>query len=192
MNSIRALRGAGLGMVVIALSACANVSGLGGTSDFGCKAPQGVPCLSVSGVDANERAGALPWQQGAPQPMSGRPAAPRPIQAGLTMPRSAIADGSESNALGALRSDPTVIRIWIAPWEDTDGDLVDQSYVYLQIDAGRWLIEHNRDLIRRAFAPRAPVVASTRTPTAVPASAGAAAVAAPGNSTPAQTAGATK
>jgi conjugal transfer pilus assembly protein TraV len=55
--------------------------------------------------------------------------------------------------VGAIRTEPTIIRIWIAPWEDADGDLNDQGYVYLQIDAGRWLIEHNREQIRRTFAP---------------------------------------
>jgi conjugal transfer pilus assembly protein TraV len=43
--------------------------------------------------------------------------------------------------------------LWFAPWEDTDGDLHDQSYVYLMVDAGNWLVEHNRQRIQAAYKP---------------------------------------
>jgi conjugal transfer pilus assembly protein TraV len=40
-----------------------------------------------------------------------------------------------------LRLPPRVIRIWIAPWEDVDGDLNQTSYIYSEISPkrGRWL-----------------------------------------------------
>jgi len=40
-----------------------------------------------------------------------------------------------------LRLPPKVIRIWIAPWEDLDGDLHQPSYIYSEISPrrGRWL-----------------------------------------------------
>ncbi len=40
-----------------------------------------------------------------------------------------------------LRLPPRVIRIWIAPWEDADGDLHQPSYIYSEISPkrGRWL-----------------------------------------------------
>jgi conjugal transfer pilus assembly protein TraV len=61
-----------------------------------------------------------------------------------------------------IRSAPLVLRVWFAPWEDTDGDLHDQSYVYLPVDSGRWLIEHNRRRIQDAYRPvRAPVAQAT-------------------------------
>lgn len=53
----------------------------------------------------------------------------------------------------AIRSAPRVVRLWIAPWEDGDGDLHDQMYVFLTLDTGRWLIEHKRSKIRSEFAP---------------------------------------
>ena len=53
----------------------------------------------------------------------------------------------------AIRSAPRVIRLWIAPWEDSDGDLHDQTYVYLTLDTGRWLIEHKRANIRNEYTP---------------------------------------
>lgn len=40
-----------------------------------------------------------------------------------------------------VRLPPRVIRIWIAPWEDSDGDLHQPSYIYSEISPkkGRWL-----------------------------------------------------
>jgi conjugal transfer pilus assembly protein TraV len=142
------------------LAGCTNMSGLGGTSDFQCKAPEGIPCQSVSGVHYNERAGNLPSQR-AVAGHSGEAgeqgrARPSPGVPGDVSLASYAGDSAfPAPALGAIRSDPTAIRIWIAPWEDVDGDLNDESRVYLQIDSGRWLIEHNRERIRREFAPLA-------------------------------------
>lgn len=167
---------------------CTNLSGLGGSSEFQCKAPDGVPCQSISGVHHNERSGNLPFQRpvrsaahvqpqastavahgrvstssdtaGAvgegpgPQPSDD---AADPPQATLPLYRKATVSSPHRigpGGFGAIRSDPVVIRMWVAPWEDADGDLNDQTYVYLQVDSGRWLIEHNRAQVRREFAPR--------------------------------------
>lgn len=154
----------------LVFSGCANVSGLGGSSESVCKAPPGVPCMSVSGVSANERAGTLPNQR---QPREGAASAPQPAVASpaLRGAGASLAPVGYMPALGALRSDPTVIRIWLAPWQDADGDLVDQAHIYLQIDSGRWLIEHNRAQIQQAFAPRAGIHAGSVSPAAAPAKA---------------------
>ncbi|WP_051331338.1 TraV family lipoprotein [Methylocaldum szegediense] len=39
-----------------------------------------------------------------------------------------------------IRTPSSVMRIWIAPWEDTDGDLVVSSYVYTELQPRRWVI----------------------------------------------------
>ena len=183
VNPLMRLRTIAMLFSAAALSACTNLSGLGAASEFQCKAPEGIPCQSISGVHHNERAGNLPAQRmgraapadgaaasastaarggawtasggdstegGASQPSPAHaPAAPAYRKATVSAP-----DRIGPGGLGAIRSDPTVIRIWVAPWEDSDGDLNDQSYVYMQVDAGRWLIEHNRAQIRREFSPR--------------------------------------
>lgn len=40
-----------------------------------------------------------------------------------------------------LRVPPKIVRIWIAPWEDSDGDLHQPEYIYSEITdkKGRWL-----------------------------------------------------
>jgi len=58
-----------------------------------------------------------------------------------------------------------VLRLWIAPWEDADGDLHEASVVHVLVDTGRWLIERVLPANRqRVDAVRPPI------PSAAPAS----------------------
>src|SRR5208282_229052 len=78
---------------------------------------------------------------------------------------TALAITREANA--PLRSPARVLRLWIKPWEDSDGDLHSQSYVYVPIDAGRWVIDHYRSSSREAYAPiTAPRAVKGAAPTA--------------------------
>jgi conjugal transfer pilus assembly protein TraV len=68
-----------------------------------------------------------------------------------------------------------VLRLWIAPWEDADGDLHEASVVHVLVDTGRWLIERvtpaNRqrvDAVRPPIPSTAP--ASAPSPASEPAS----------------------
>ena len=56
----------------------------------------------------------------------------------------------------ALRSQARILRLWIKPWEDSEHDLVDQSYVYVQAEPGRWQLAHAQRQIREAYAPLKP------------------------------------
>lgn len=131
---------------VLMLAGCASMSGYDARTSFACKAPDGVLCESMSGIYANASAKNLPGQRNA---RDGRSAA-QPGNDGasgnavLTLP---IASGTP------IRSAPQVLRVWLAPWEDADGDLHDQSYLYLAIDSGHWLIDHNRRRIAEAYRP---------------------------------------
>lgn len=151
-----------LSMALVALcsvlsSGCVSLSGLGGSSSLSCKAPEGVQCESLSGVYANMMAGNLPGQ---------RPAAPA-ASAGTPYPAPTAAQRPTISSGTPLRAAPVVMRLWIAPWEDHDGDLHDQSYVYLTVSDGAWQIEHNRAAIVRQAMPHADVQAA---PSGAPAS----------------------
>jgi len=65
-----------IALVIIALSAlsgCTSVStGVGGTSELGCKAPEGVHCQSISGVYANAVHHNLPSQNANSKPAETR------------------------------------------------------------------------------------------------------------------------
>lgn len=161
---------AGLLAAIALFGGCAaNLLGVGGETTFKCKAPDGVQCQSVSGTYANARAGNLPAQQ-----TSGASAVATPSMTAVGYVPAPLVTASAVQSswrlrdvapFGAIRSDPTIIRIWIAPWEDADGDLMDQTYVYMPLDTGRWLIEHNRQRIKREFSPvRAPASVAATSP----------------------------
>lgn len=39
-----------------------------------------------------------------------------------------------------IRTPAKVMRIWIAPWEDEEGDLIASGYVYAEIEPRRWQV----------------------------------------------------
>ena len=154
------------------LSACANMSGLGGSSEYGCKAPQGVQCDSVSGNYYNAIQNNLPSQRQRRQDGAagnGSSSGPQSAPVNSSSVFKAISIVSEpgaalpSLALSAapLRSQARVLRLWFKPWEDADHDLYDQGYVYVQIDSGRWLIDHAQQRIRDAYAQIRPPHSTT-------------------------------
>ncbi|MCL2590065.1 MAG: TraV family lipoprotein [Betaproteobacteria bacterium] len=139
------------------LLGCSSMSGLGGSSSFACKAPDGVACESVSGTWANAVAGNLPRQQNksTSQPSPQKDPAPPAAFYGAT-------PGTQSTA---LRSNAHTLRLWIKPWVDIDGDLYDNAFIYVQVNSGKWLLDHIERPTREAFAP-------LRAPTASPAAEG--------------------
>lgn len=139
---------------VASLAGCMSLSGLSGSSSYACKAPDGVTCQSVSGTYANAVANNLPAQRARATPAVGPELAP-PLPA-VNAPGVRNASSAAALAL-PLRSAPRILRLWFKPWEDADRDLYDQGYVYVQVDGGRWLVDHAQRAIREAYAPvRAP------------------------------------
>jgi conjugal transfer pilus assembly protein TraV len=152
---VSAHRWATLAAVLPLVLGC-SASGLDAKSTFGCKAPDGVTCMSVTGVYATSRANALPGQQPAAPGTSTKEAPPPAPSQVAARDAAAVPSSLHGSALpeGApLRSAPRVLRIWIAPYEDSDGDLRDQSHMYVTVDPGTWQIEHARRAIRERFAP---------------------------------------
>lgn len=129
-------------VAVAALSGCAMTGLSEADGSFACKAPAGVSCKSVSGVYANAQQGNLPGLR-ANGSESTRAAAPeREADASQQYARSALPVAVPGVA---LRSQAKTIRIWIAPWVDADGDMHDQSYVYLVANPGNWMVEQSRE-----------------------------------------------
>jgi conjugal transfer pilus assembly protein TraV len=154
------------------LSGCATqMSAVGGDTRYGCSAPTGSQCISVSGVYANALRGsttpsAQAWLE---QPATNSPTTqerPQAAQQNTAGPQSEAESKPEP-----LRLPPRVLRLWVAPWEDGDGDLHEAATVHVLVDIGRWRIEHvrpsaPRDLgaaktPARAEAPGTPVTASS-------------------------------
>ena len=139
----------------VLLTGCSSIStGIGGVSDYGCKAPPGVSCQSVSGVHANAIQHNLPSQrvgeEKAATAEEGQYKTSTPTSAPATVVGTALSSGMP------IRAQTRVLRVWIAPWEDSEGDLNDQSYSYVVVDTGRWMIDHNRRNIANEYAPIRP------------------------------------
>lgn len=122
------------------LTGCASsLSGIGGSERYACKAPEGALCTSVSGVYSNSLHRAITD-------------AGTPAKSTTSIASSYEATGRAPSQLegspNGLRSEPRVLRLWIAPWEDADGDLHEESVVHVVVDNGRWLIEHVRPPVR--------------------------------------------
>ncbi len=121
----------------------------------------GTPCTPLSNVYKASMVGGLPGQLGyvpgaapvAPTP-TGNGTLPLPTQqeasAALVQP-TALRSPLDSGA--PVHTAPKILRVWIAPWEDSMGVLNDQRLVYLTIDGGRWLLEHNQRAIMEQYAP---------------------------------------
>ena len=154
------------GVIVLAavLPGCA-ITGLDGESKYACKAPEGVRCDSVSGTYYNALQNNLPSQRRSAAPPvdtspQGAPAG-SPPRAAPTMlnasTRPATGDEGAAYVAAPLRAAPRVLRLWIKAWEDADRDLVGESLVYVQVDNGRWLVDHVQRQQREPFVPiRAP------------------------------------
>jgi conjugal transfer pilus assembly protein TraV len=126
------------------LGGCAStLSGMSGESQFACKAPDGVTCSSLSGVHANAVAGNLP----------GLRKSDHSTVADTAQASTGAIHGSVPESGSPVRAQSRTLRVWIAPWEDREGDLHDQSYIYVVADHGRWQIEHNRMRIVDRYRP---------------------------------------
>jgi len=138
------------------LAGCAGtMSGLDGQGKFSCKAPDGIACASLAGVYANALQNNLPGQ--GPREMTDKAAA---VESTGDTGRSSITRAVPSSG-EPIRSAQEVRRIWLAPWEDDEEVLHDQSYVYFVVDPGRWQLAHTRRNASEAYRPVMPPTAFT-------------------------------
>ena len=98
---------------------------------YGCPAPGGVQCKPISEVyrSTSQSSGATQKGKGA-----------------VTPPKVSAAGGVESSTGGELEgpapilSAPKILGVWVAPWIDAEGDLHQQSFVYVVVDHGAWAL----------------------------------------------------
>lgn len=173
------------------LAGCGDLSGLGATTEFACKAPIGVHCDSLAGTYYNSLANNLPTQRR----HTNLPAA-LPGQTAIL--HASTPEVSPSFAPASLRAPGREMRIWVKAWQDDERDLADQSYVYLVVSDGRWRVAHVQQEERSTFARLQPPLPAHQPepaqppehaePPATPPASVAPATAAPAAVTPAATA----
>lgn len=155
-----------LGVIVSsAVLAGCSFSGLDSRGNFACKAPDGVLCESMSGIYANASLNNLPSQRikhaTTNQSKNAVDVTPQNVTRVQSVPGSLFTTPLYSGI--PLYRDTSKLRVWIAPWEGADKTLYDQSYMYLVLNDGDWLIQHNNSIIQSAYAPVNPPVQSALT-----------------------------
>ena len=130
------------------------------TPKYACGVPDGIGCKPLSEVHRMARDGTLKMRA-APNNRDGEepPSKKTPsAQADLVK----LAGGAEADADSGpeqitppetppdivtvtpgtpILTPPRTLRVWIARWPDENGTLHDETYLYLRLDNGRWLME---------------------------------------------------
>lgn len=110
----------------ILLVALAGLTGCSLKAKYGCPAPDGVQCKSISEVYKRT--------QGPRAPSPDHPA----LRAARGAPPSAAPVPEETPR--PIRSAPKIMRVWIAPWIDDEGDLHQEGFLYMVVDEGKWAV----------------------------------------------------
>lgn len=124
---------------IFATVTIALLTGCSLTPDYGCKAPDGVTCMSASEVYDRDRAGQVikpkldkeksSW--GAPDehfPAPRRFAGPAPVTPGTPVFR-----------------EPLRLRVWVVDWEDVNNVYHPNHYLFLRVDNGEWVLPLMRE-----------------------------------------------
>ena len=64
---------------------------------------------------------------------------------------------------------PTVLRVWVAPWEDNRNVLHDQSFLYAVADPGHWQVSHSKQKIAEQYRVLMPAAKQAQQPESKPA-----------------------
>lgn len=120
--------------IILLASVIAGTAVSGCATKYGCPVPGGVQCRSISEVYSGTKTG---------RPVDTIPGKTEKERVSTAKPRAPILEapgGVPPDAATPLRSAPKVLRVWVAPWIDRDGDLHQKGYLYIIVDAGRWAI----------------------------------------------------
>jgi len=143
-----------IALIAATLQGC---SSLGiGKSDFSCPGGiDGVRCLSARQVyEATESSDYVKTRAEENQPANKQsvPVVAKVGSAQVAVPR-----------IGQpvpIRTQAKVMRIWIAPWEDNDGDLHANGYIYTEIERRKWNLGQPFNSPGTALSPLAVVTPS--------------------------------
>lgn len=129
------------------------------TPKYACGVPNGIGCKPLSEVHRMAKDGSLKMRVAPNNREDARPKKTATGQADVMK----LADGSAKNTADSKQEPaaperivpdvvtvtpgapilipPRTMRIWVARWPDEDGTLHDETYLYLRLDNGRWLME---------------------------------------------------
>lgn len=114
-------------LIVAALTGCATAP------HYACGLPAGVTCKPVSAVYQSSVAGDF---KQAPTKGTGNGHSDSKASAAASPP-TVVATVKPGDP---LITPPKLIRVWVNRWQDHDGDLHDETYLYLRLDNGHWTL----------------------------------------------------
>ena len=118
---------------ILVMVACSGIlAGCSSAPKYACGLPDGVGCKSVSEVYA-----------GAKNNISSGPGIPAnnagPGSGGGVSPASQPVIATVKPGEVVLTT-PKYVRMWVNRWEDSEGDMRDETFVYLRLNNGHWTL----------------------------------------------------
>jgi conjugal transfer pilus assembly protein TraV len=101
---------------------------------YGCPAPNGVTCRPISEVYSRSLSGKEPQADTS----SGKTKNKKDSPAKAAIPVPEPPPGLPPKSPSPIRSAPQILRVWITPWIDAEGDLHQEGYLFVVVDPGRW------------------------------------------------------
>ena len=126
-------------LTTLALVATIPLAGCSSNPKYACGLPEGIGCQPVSTVYERAVTGTLPETHATPTKTN--TSANTDAQALEAVPAEGTVVDIKIATVApgdAVLTRPRVQRVWIRRFEDKDGDLHDETYLYLRLDAGQW------------------------------------------------------
>jgi conjugal transfer pilus assembly protein TraV len=145
-QAVRSAKMLGVGAVLLVLSGCSSLNI--GSDEYSCPGmPSGVQCMSARDVYAATNDGNVPRPM-KPEEVGAKAEASGGGSSDVSVNSSNSGDSVIDNYVAPrlpdlpipIRTPAQVMRIWVAPWEDTNGDLIVTGYIYTEIEQRRWVI----------------------------------------------------
>jgi conjugal transfer pilus assembly protein TraV len=130
-----------VGLTIILSAGCA--------TQYGCKGmPDDPKCLSTTeAYQVTDKALPEPSKPETPKSEAVKAEAIVPFPRYTRQPVPKIDDPTP------IRTPAQIMRIWIAPWEDSDGDLMVSGYVYTELEPRRWMIGKSAPTVSPSLIP---------------------------------------
>lgn len=129
-------------ITLLALQGC-SITGLSGKSEFSCNLPGEQGCKNLDQVYAMTKEDRSTTKE------VGANSADAPEDTKVLPMRKAM-PASNLQPDTPIYLPPSVQRVWMAPFEDSDGVLHDQSYRYLVVNTGGWQVAHTKANVKKA------------------------------------------
>lgn len=121
---------------VVALTGCASF-GIG-EDEYSCSGvPDGTRCMSARDVYNNSNDGKAPRAVNSDEDYSDYE--PQRLPTNYEVYADYVAPRLPNQPI-PVRTPAKVMRIWVAPWEDTNGDLIVSGHIYTEIESRKWVL----------------------------------------------------